>query len=261
MENGKKAEKNGYRQPAAPALRDILHRAVFRRRILPVEDAVIDIWNRSVSLEENFKNSVVGKEEYAAQKKELEDAASYFNAVIVDSYLKSDDFERDDEGRIVSVSGEKVLPLNIESIREQMTAFLRVLRKSGEGEPADIPLEKVYEAGIYRYGRFSVEEAEVDVNNRLVQCYIRLENDVSGELKIRKDLEELKEAKKALDSEMLAMHFLVNGSVKDRYGRILKFEGRPVAPLDLDDLYREYDSFVRLSVSANNRQDRGPDAI
>ena len=241
-----KPNKNTFSEGAEPpvlTLRDLYQRAVFSRRILSASEAAIDIYNRRVSLRVAAREGELDAETYARESYGLEQAWDYFAALITDAYFSGECFEKDEEGRILKMDGEPLAVLDMEKVKADMRAFLSLLR-GGAGEADKILEKQAYEAGIFRYRLFTVEEAAADVRNRLVDAYLGLDPE-NGSVTERSYLADLKQAKAWLDGEMIRLHFLVNDSKKDEDGRYTEFEGKPVIPVDVEGLRSECEEYFR----------------
>lgn len=234
------------------SLRELYYHGVFERKLFTVEDVLIDLSNRKIDADLCARSGEIDAAGYERILSEIREAKAYFEAGVSAAWFEDEGFEKDEEGRVTKIDGEEVRPLPVEKIRESMQAFLKLMRKSGSTEDTEIPLEKVYEAGVFRYGDFTVEEAAVDVHNRLTDAYLLLDTETDGPDEercraARALVSELKEAKAWADGELVKVHFLMADAKKDAHGRITSCGGRPVLPIDDGKLKREYEEYLRMA--------------
>ena len=261
-------QKNRIRETSAASapvlsLRELYYHGIFDRKLFTVEDVLIDIHNRRINADIAARDGELDPAEYAEVLSETGAAAAYFEAGVAAAWFRDEGFEKDEEGRVTKIDGEDVAPLPVETLRESMGAFLVMMRKDGTKDPG-IPLVRVYEAGVFRYGDFTVEEAAVDVHNRLTEAYLALDaaaerwerlsaetsadhsrEQAKNEIASLKDrIGELKEARAWADSELVKVHFLMTDVRKDACGRFITHNGQPVIPIDEKKLREEYEEYL-----------------
>lgn len=251
------------------SLRELYYHGVFERKLFSVEDVLADLHNRRIDADIAAGNGDLDASSYAEILSEIEAAEDYFHAGVSAAWFEDAGFQKDEEGRVTQIDGEEVMPLPVEKTRAGMEAFLKLMRKNDEEE---ITLRRVYEAGVFRYGDFTVEEAAVDVHNRLLDAWLLLDREaerleehdahaasISGAVSetvsvppsvyaLRKTIAELKEAKAWADRELVEVHFLTANAKKDAYGRYTSVGGHPVIPIDVEKLRDEYEEYLRMAI-------------
>lgn len=204
------------------------------RGLFTVEDAALDIHNRLLDIDIAQSKGELDDNSYQNQKKELADAAELFNEKVSDKYLSTDGIERDDKDRIISVDGTPVIPINLEELNESLKEYKKLMAKEKDAEFADLPYDYLYNAGIFMLRHFSVDQAYIDVLNRLINLNIASENGNIGDLYYKQENAKLENAKKFLASEMIKMYFFSGECETDSVGRFTKIGDREVKPIDID---------------------------
>ena len=248
-------QKNTGEMKRELSLRELYYRGVFERKIFTVEDVLMDLHNKKIDADIGARSGDLDAASYEEILSEIRAAESYFHAGVSAAWFEDEGFEQDEEGHVILVDGEPVEPLPVEKVRESMEAFLRLMQKGTGTEEKPIPLQKAYEAGVFRYGDFTVEEAAVDVHNRLTDAYLELDRvtEAGGDISaLHKDIAELKEAKEWADGELVKIHFLMADAKKDAFDRYTEYGGQPVVPVDTEKLRKEYEEYCRMTLRQRN---------
>ena len=249
--NVPKAKERSYEELK---LSSLYYRGVYQRGLFNVEEAAVDIHNKLIDLNAQHRKGEITDEDYATKKKELEEAGYYFNSKIADDYFTDEGFERDDEDRIISMDGEPVRKLDLESINKNVQKLRTLLAKEENAEFADLSYKELYHAGIYKYDSFTVDEADIDCRNRLIDVYVAgLEEDIS-EVSYYKEKEMLEEAKRFLDEEVANLHFLVGDCKIDSSGRYTEIRGESVKSIDTEEIRKEFMAVRDMQLAAQESE-------
>jgi len=245
-------------QKATPRFEDLTVRNLYfrghtQRRLFSVEDAAIDIHNRLIDIEEDHRTGVLTDDEYEAKKAAYLDAGQYFNGKIADNYFSAEECDRDDEDRILTFNGKEVKQLDIEGINALIKKFRQALVKEKDAEFADQSYLELYKAGIFRYKYFSVEEASIDIHNRIINLSIANFEEEISDFVYYSEKAKLEEAKTFIDSEMVNLHFLFQDCKMDPRGRYSEVNGHTVKPIDLEEIRQEFIAVRNMQLAADEK--------